>query len=176
MKCRVIHRPLGTKSRSASTTTADGDASGGSFQPVELSVRESRLDPARDAGEAARREGAPEVGSTAKVRLLCRVVCCCVAIINSILVGSFDPSRGAKWKRRTRQMGGFYQLCERAAHHAIVHARRLSIVAQVPVLLPVLLGMSFILFSSRTKCNGNETAVLLGIPSIFFSTLCYFRC
>lgn len=69
MKCRVIHPSSGAKSRSASATTADGDSSGGSFQPVELSVRESRLDPARDAEEAARREGAPEVGSTAKVKV-----------------------------------------------------------------------------------------------------------
>ena len=72
MKCRVIHPPLGAKSKSAAARTGDateGDASGGgaSLQPVELSVRESRLDPALDRKEAARRENASEVGSTAKV-------------------------------------------------------------------------------------------------------------
>lgn len=64
VKCRVIQPSSGTTSKSTANSTGDG----GSFQPVELSVRQSRLDPARGAEEAARREDAPEVGSTAKVK------------------------------------------------------------------------------------------------------------
>ena len=75
VKCRVVYRPSAPKSKSTEKSTGAGDEGEGdgnreSFEPVELSLRESRLDPARDAEEAARREDAPEVGSTVKVKIL----------------------------------------------------------------------------------------------------------
>lgn len=48
-------------------TNAPEDANAG---PVELSLRESRLDESVEVSEATKREGPPEVGSTAKVGMV----------------------------------------------------------------------------------------------------------
>lgn len=84
VKCRVLaslpshhqQQQGGSKRRSRKGLAADSDSNSNSSAteanagPVELSLRESRLDEALDVSEATKREEAPEVGSTAKVFFL----------------------------------------------------------------------------------------------------------
>lgn len=71
MKCRVLaslpsHQKNqgGSKRRNATKDSGSNTNTG----PLELSLRESRLDESLDVAEATKREGAPDVGSTEKVR------------------------------------------------------------------------------------------------------------
>eukprot|EP00903_Cladosiphon_okamuranus_P010099 g9564.t2 len=74
VKCRVLaslpshQQQGGSKRRSRKGVTGDSDSStgGANAGPVELSLRQSRLDESLDVSEATKREGPPEVGSTAK--------------------------------------------------------------------------------------------------------------
>lgn len=77
VKCRVLaslpshQQQGGSKRRSRKGRAGDGNSTGAeglaNAGPVELSLRESRLDELLDVSEATKREQAPQVGSTAKV-------------------------------------------------------------------------------------------------------------
>lgn len=80
MRCRVL-APLATADRAPKASSKKTSGNGASGRgPVELSLRQSRLEQP-DGEEAVKRRGVPDVGSTAKVNKYKKNTClgclCC---------------------------------------------------------------------------------------------------